>query len=341
MKVLFIGGTGNISIASSRLAIEQGIELYLLNRGLQLEGVPPAAKILKADIKKPDEVRQALGNLKFDAVVNWINFNPADIARDVELFQGITDQYIFISSASAYQKPVLNYIIREDTPLVNPFWQYSRDKIAAEETLMQAVRDKAFPGVIARPSLTYGDKLIPLVVNSWRKSYTVVARMKRGEKVIVPGDGTSLWSITHNTDFAKGLVGLLGQEQTIGQSFHITTDEVLTWDQLYQTVAKAVGVEAKIVHIPSDFLAACRPVDGGGLHGDKAVSAVFDNSKLKRFVPSFQPTMSFAEGIRRSLAWYHEDKSRQIIDTEMEGDWDKIIRGYELGLKTAQESLSK
>ena len=340
MKVLFIGGTGNISSASTRLALDQGKELYLLNRGHQSGSVPAGAKVLKADIHKPDEVRRAIEGLKFDAVVNWIAFTPADIERDIGLFQGITSQYIFISSASAYQKPVLDYQIREDTPLVNPYWDYSRNKIAAEEVLMKAVREKAFPGVIVRPSLTYGEKLIPLIVNSWNKSYTVVARMKRGEKVIIPGDGTSLWTITHSSDFAKGLVGLLGHEQSIGHSFHITTDEVLTWNQIYQTVAGAVGVEPRIVHIPSDFLAACRPGDGGGLHGDKSVSAVFDNSKIKRFVPSFCATKSFAEGIRESLAWFEKDESRQIVDSELEGDWDKIIRGYELGLKAAKESLA-
>jgi len=339
MKVLFIGGSGVISSACTSLALENGIDLYLLNRGLRANG-PTGAKQITADIKNPAEVKKALGNLTFDAVVNWIAFTPADVERDVELFQGRTAQYIFISSASAYQKPLLNYRITEDTPLVNPFWEYSRNKIASEETVIKALRDKGFPGVIVRPSLTYGETLIPLVLNSWGKSYTAVARMKRGEPVIVPGDGTSLWTITHNSDFAKGLVGLLGQRNSIGQSFHITSDEVLTWDQYYQTVAEAVGVKANIIHIASDFIAVCLPGETGGLHGDKTASAIFDNSKIKRFVPTYQATTSFATGIRKTLAWFDADKSRQIVDTDHEQKLDKIIRAYESGLKAARQSFA-
>jgi nucleoside-diphosphate-sugar epimerase len=341
MKVLFIGGSGIISSACTRLALELGIDLYLLNRGFRSEGVPSAAKSLKADIKNPEEVKCALEGHTFDSVVNWIAFTPADVERDIALFQGKTGQYIFISSASAYQKPLLNYLIREDTPLVNPHWEYSRNKIDSEETVMKAVREKSFPGVIVRPSLTYSEKLIPLVLNSWGKSYTAVARMKRGDRVIVPGDGTSLWTITHNTDFAKGLVGLLGHSTTIGQSFHITSDEVLTWNQYYQIVAEAVGVEAKIVNIASDFIGACLPGETGGLLGDKSVSAVFDNSKIKRFVPGFQATTSFVQGIRQSIAWFEADKSRQIVDTEHEAKLDKILSAYEVGLKAARESFGK
>jgi len=341
MKVLFIGGTGNISIASTQLALERGIELYLLNRGKSSRNLPAGVKLLKADISDPAAVKRAIKGINFDAVVNWIAYSPADIERDIEIFCGRTAQYIFISSASVYQKPVLNYLIREDTPLINPYWEYSRNKIAAEETLMKAVREEAFPGVIVRPSLTYGDKLIPLIVNSWNKSYTVVDRMKRGGKIIIPGDGTSLWTITHNSDFALGLVGLLGHEQAMGQAFHITSDEVLTWNQIYEITARIAGGEPKIVHIPSDFLAACRPEDEGGLLGDKSVSVVFDNSKIKQFVPSFRATTSFAEGIRRSIAWFEDDKSRQVIDTELEKDWDKIISGYEIGLKVTKESFIK
>jgi len=340
MKVLFVGGSGIISSACTRLALELGIDLYLLNRGLRSD-VPAGAKILKADIKSSDEVKQAIEGHTFDSVVNFIAFTPSDVERDIALFEGKVGQYIFISSASAYQKPLLNYLIREDTPLVNPYWEYSRNKIAAEETVLRAVREKNFPGVIVRPSLTYSEKLIPLVLNSWGKSYTAVARMKRGDKIIVPGDGTSLWTITHNSDFAKGIVGLLGHATTIGQSFHITSDEVLTWNQYYQIVAEAVGVEAKIVHIPSDFLSACLPGETGGLSGDKSVSAVFDNSKIKRFVPGFQATTSFAQGIRQSIAWFEADKSRMIIDTDHEKILDKIIQGYEAGLKATRESFGK
>ena len=234
---------------------------------------------------------------------------PADIERDLEFFRGRTRQYIFISSASAYQKPSTDYLITESTPLANPHWDYSRNKIACEERLLKAYREEGFPGTIVRPSLTYGENLIPLVINSWERSYTVVDRMLKGQKVIVPGDGTSLWVITHNSDFAKGFIGLLGNEQSIGHAFHITTDEVLTWDQLYRTVGAAAGVEPRLVHIPSDFMVACLPEMEGTLIGDKSVSVVFDNAKIKRFVPEYLATTRFAQGIRQSLAWFDADPS--------------------------------
>ncbi len=242
---------------------------------------------------------QALAGASFDVVVDWIAFTPAQIERDLNLFRGCTGQYLFISSASAYQKPSGHYLITESTPLANPYWQYSRDKIACEERLMQAYRDEDFPITIVRPSLTYGETQITLAINSWAKSYTVVDRMRRGKKVIVPGDGSSLWVITHNTDFAKGLVGLLGNPQAIGHAFHITTDEVMTWDQFYRIVGTAAGVDPQLIHIPTDFIGACLPDKLGGLKGDKAVSVVFDNSKIKRFVPGYCATVPFAEGIRR------------------------------------------
>ncbi len=228
MNVLFIGGTGIISSASTCLAVAQGIELFLLNRGHQAD-IPTGATNLIADIRDVAATKRALKGQRFDAVVNWIAFTPDDIERDLALFRDITDQYIFISSASAYQKPVSYYHIREDTPLANPYWDYSRKKIACEERLLRAYREDGFPYTIVRPSLTYGDTQIPLVMNSWQRPYTAVARLRQGKPVIVPGDGTSLWTITHNSDFAKGLVGLLGHQQAIGHAFHITSDEVLTW----------------------------------------------------------------------------------------------------------------
>ena len=215
------------------------------------------------------------------------------------------------TSSSAPPVPIrnrsTNYLITESTPLANPHWDYSRNKIACEERLLKAYREEGFPATIVRPSLTYGENLVPLVINSWERSYTVVDRMFRGQKVIVPGDGSSLWVITHNSDFAKGFIGLFGQEQAIGHAFHITTDEVLTWDQLYRTVAAAAGVEARIVHIPSDFMVACLPEMEGTLTGDKSVSVVFDNTKIKRFVPDYVATTTFAQGIRQSLAWFDAD----------------------------------
>ncbi len=269
----------------------------------------------------------------FDVVVDWIAFTPAHIERDLNLFRGRTRQYVFISSASAYQKPATQYLITESTPLANPFWDYSRNKIACEERLLRAYREEGFPITIIRPSLTYGETQITLAVNSWTRSYTVVDRMRRGKKVIVPGDGSSLWVITHNTDFAKGLVGLLGHRQAIGHAFHITTDEVMCWDQFYRIVAEAAGAEPQLVHIPSDFIGACQPDALGGLIGDKAVSVVFDNSKIKRFVPDYCATTPFWQGIRRTLAWFDADPSRKQIDDAANAAWDKLIDGYERGLQ--------
>jgi len=247
---------------------------------------------------------------------------------------------VFISSASVYQKPQTHYLITESTPLANPHWDYSRNKIACEERLLQAYRDEGFPVTIVRPSLTYGETLIPLVLNSWQQSYTAVDRMIRGQKMVVPGDGSSLWVITHNTDFAKGLVGLLGHPQAIGHAFHITSDEVLTWDQLFRIVGAAVGVEPHLVHIPSDFIAACVPEKTGTLIGDKSVSVVFDNSKIKRFVPGYRATTTFAEGIRQSLAWFSADPSRKQIDHQVNATMDKLISAYENGMSEAVRSFA-
>jgi nucleoside-diphosphate-sugar epimerase len=339
MKILFIGGTGIISTACTALAAERGLDLTLLTRGKHAGSIPRGVRILTEDINSPS-LPAKLANEHFDVVVDWIAFTPADIERDISLFRGRTRQFIFISSASAYQKPALDYLITESTPLANPHWDYSRNKIACEELLMKAYRDEGFPITIVRPSLTYGETLIPLVINSWAEmSYTAVDRMVRGEKVIVPGDGSSLWVITHNTDFAKGFVGVLGHQQAIGHAFHITSDEVLTWNQLYQIVAAAAGVEPKLVHIPSDFIVACLPDKEGSLLGDKSLSAVFDNTKIKRFVPSYCATTTFAEGIRRSLAWFDADPSRKVIDTEANSTWDKLITAYEKGLSDAVRSF--
>jgi len=342
MNVLFIGGTGIVSSACTRLALQRGIQLTLLRRGKYAADWAAGAETLHADIYDPPAVARALQGRRFDVVVNWIAFTQADIERDLALFRGLTRQYIFISSASAYQKPATDYLITESTPLANPHWDYSRNKIACEERLLKAYRDEGFPITIVRPSLTYGETLIPLVINSWaERSYTVVDRMLKGKKVIVPGDGSSLWVITHDSDFAKGFVGLLGHEQSIGHAFHITTDEVLSWNQLYRIVGTAVGVEPRIVHIPSDFMVACLPDMEGTLVGDKAVSVVFDNSKIKRFVPDYVATMRFAQGIRQSLAWFDADPARKLIDSEANATWDKLIDNYERGLQEAVASFQR
>jgi nucleoside-diphosphate-sugar epimerase len=262
-------------------------------------------------------------------VVDWIAFTPAHIERDLALFAGRTRQFVFISSASAYQKPSTDYLITESTPLANPYWDYSRQKIACEERLLRAYREDGFPATIVRPSLTYGETQVALAINSWTKSYTVIDRMRRGRPVIVPGDGSSLWVITHNSDFAKGLVGLLGHERAIGHAFHITSDEAMTWDAYYRIAAEAAGVEPRLVHIPSDLIGACYPETLGGLLGDKAVSVVFDNSKIKRFVPEYRATVRFGEGIRQTLAWFDADPARRQVDDEANCRWDRLIEGYQ------------
>ena len=338
MKVLFIGGTGIISTASTRLAAERGIELTLLRRGQRAAELPANVSTITVDVTDEAAVAAALGSQTFDAVVDWIAFTPADVERDIRLFRDRARQFLFISSASAYQKPVGHYRITESTPLANPYWQFSRDKIACEERLLRAYREDGFPITIVRPSLTYGDTQIVLAVNSWQKSYTAIDRMRRGKKVIVPGDGTSLWVITHNTDFAQGLVGLLGHRQAIGHAFHITSDEVMTWDQFYRITAQAAGVEAQIVHIASDFMGACMPDEVGSLTGDKAVSVVFDNSKIKQFVPGYCAKVPFAQGIEKTMDWFDADPGRRLIDEQANADWDKLIDLYESGL---QEVLRK
>jgi len=339
MRILFIGGTGIISTACTALAAQRGFDLTLLTRGQHGSQLPPGVKTLIADVNDP-VLQKKLEHESFDAVVDWIAFTPADIERDLKLFQGRTRQFVFISSTSAYQKPQTHYLMTESTPLANPHWEYSRNKIACEERLMQAYRDEGFPVTIVRPSLTYGETLIPLVLNSWQQSYTAVDRMLRGQKIIVPGDGSSLWVVTHNTDFAKGLVGLLGHQQAIGHAFHITSDEVLTWDQLFRIVGAAAGVEPQLVHIPSDFIAACLPEKKGTLIGDKSVSVVFDNSKIKRFVPGYCATTSFAEGIRQSLAWFNADPSRKQIDQQINAIMDKLISAYEKGMSEAVRNFA-
>lgn len=337
MKVLFIGGTGLISSACVSLAVQRGIELFVLNRGASSKYARPVgAQYWQGDVRRdPGAVAQRLAGHFFDAVVDWVAFTADDIEQDIALFRGKTRQFVFISSASAYQKPPAHYLITEDTPLANPFWDYSRQKIACEERLLRAYRDEGFPVTIVRPSLTYGPSQIPLSIGSWQHPWTVMDRMRRGQKVIVPGDGTSLWVTTWNEDFAKGFVPLLGREQALGHAFHITSDEALTWDQLSEQAAHALGVEPNIVHIPSELIAAYWPHAYGSLLGDKARSVVFDNSKIKRFVPDFVATVPWQEGVRRAIAWFEEDASRQTIDHEANQLWDTIIQAYQRAFPSA------
>jgi nucleoside-diphosphate-sugar epimerase len=325
MKVLFIGGTGNISTSVSKLAVSRGVELHLLNRGKRTSGIT-GTKSMSGDITDP-AISAVLKDHFWDVVVNWIAYTEQDIERDYKLFRGKTKQYVFISSASAYQRPLSHPIITESTPLANPFWQYSRNKIACEMKLNAFYRDDNFPVTIVRPSLTY-DTVIPVPIGGWNQ-YTVVDRMKKGKKIIVHGDGSSLWTNTHAEDFAKGFVGLLGHQQAIGQSFHITSDELLTWNQIHEALAEAAGCKAHIVHISSDILAKYDEELLGSLVGDKGTSAVFDNSKIKRFVPDFVATIPFHEGIQRTIRWFESDPARMVVKEETNTWIDAMIDRYE------------
>lgn len=331
MKILFIGGTGIISSACADLALARGHELFLLNRSVSKKNpVPAGATLIQGNVYTEEErLAGILADHHFDAVVDYVAYHPNDIERDLRLFRGRTDHFVFISSASAYQKPVKNYFITEETPLENPYWEYSRNKISSENRLMQAYREEGFPVTVIRPSHTYGPTDLPFGITSWQHPWTVVDRMKRGQKVIVPGDGTSLWVLTWNADFAKGLVGLLGNEQSIGEAFQITSDETLSWDQIHLEAYLALGLEPKIVHIPSDLMAMYDPHSLGSLIGDKANSVVFDNSKIKRFVPDYSCEVNWAEGVRRSLAWFEAHPEFQTVDQEMNSLWDRIIASYE------------
>jgi nucleoside-diphosphate-sugar epimerase len=324
MRVLFIGGTGKISSACSQLAVDRGIELYLLNRGQTDRPIPSNLHIINGDIRNLSSARAALGDLTFDAVVNWIAFTPEHIATDLELFRGRTKQYLFISSASAYQKPLSALPITESTLLANPFWEYSRNKIACEEMLVHAYREDGFPFTIIRPSHTYDRTMLP-----FNGGYTVVQRMRQGKPVIVHGDGTSLWVLTHHRDFAKGFVPLLGNNHAIGESIHITSDELLTWNQIFQICAEAAGVpNPKLVRVPSEVIATYDPNWGAGLVGDKANSVIFDNSKLKRLVPDFAAAIPFVRGAEEIMAWYDADSARQVIDEQMDQTIDAILADY-------------
>ena len=324
MKVLFIGGTGVISTACSSLAVSRGIDLYLLNRGQTDRPVPEGARVLRGDIRDRASVERALGDITFDAVVDWVAFTTEHVETDIELLRGRTGQYVFISTASAYQKPLSSLPITESTPLHNPFWAYSRAKAACEERLMLAYRDEEFPVTIVRPSHTYDRTKVPLIGH-----YTAIDRMRKGKKVIVHGDGTSLWVLTHHEDFAKGFVGLLGNHRAIGHAFHITSDEVLTWNQICAFLAQAAGVEPQIVHVPSDLIAAFDPELGAGLLGDKAHSVIFDNAKIKRLVPDYAATIPFSQGAREMLAWFDADPARQVVDEGEDRLFDRIIAAYE------------
>lgn len=329
MRVLFTGGTGNISTACTALALEKGIEVFHLNRGTRPEREQTGVRSLKADIRDPEAVRRALGSTRFDAVVQFLAFRPEHIETDLGLFADKTDHYVFISTCSAYKKPSLTPWITEDTPLENPFWEYSRLKAACEETLRKGAARLSMPYTIVRPSHTYDDGWIPGCFGSG--SYGLAWRMLKGLEVVVPGDGQSLWTLTHASDFALGLIGLLGKEEAFGEAFHITSDEHLTWDAIHRIIGQALGVEPRIVHVTSEYIARLYPERGAGLLGDKAVSVLFDNSKIQRLVRDFSPRISFEQGIRKSLAWFDQRPAMKIPDATMNAEMDDILKRWKAG----------
>ncbi|MGH2958823.1 MAG: NAD-dependent epimerase/dehydratase family protein [Solirubrobacterales bacterium] len=338
MRILFVGGTGLISSACSIAAQAAGHELWLVTRGRSdLPASVPEDHVITADATNAEELRSALKDRSWDVVVQWIAFTPDQVVEDLETFAD-AGQYIFISSASVYEKPPSSWLITEQTPTVNPFWDYSQNKIACEEVLRGAHGATGFPMTIVRPTLTYGLSQIPVIVGSWDKPFTIVDRIRRGAKILVPGDGTAIWTLAHNTDFASGLIGLFGQDAAIGEDFHITSDEALTWNQIYALLGDAVGAEPDVLHIPTDALVAADPSQLGSLWGDKSHSAVFDNSKLRSIVPDFKPRTKFADGIRETIAWFDADPSRQAIDDDANALWDRLAAIYLDALRQAADA---
>jgi nucleoside-diphosphate-sugar epimerase len=342
MKVLFIGGTGTISTAISRriLESEKNIELYLYNRGKRNDALPPGAKWIEGDINDEADAAKKLAGLQFDVVANFIVFSPAQVERDYRLFNGKTGQYIVISSASAYQKPLSDYRITEGTPLANPYWEYSRNKIAIEEFLMKKYREEGFPATIVRPSHTYDERSVPLGVHGKKGSWQVIKRMMEGKPVIIHGDGTSLWTMTDSRDFAGAFIGLLGNVHAAGEAVQITSDESVTWNQIYTAIAAALAEEGKLpaatgalraVHVSSEFLAAAGPDYDftGGLIGDKASSVVFDNTKLKRLVPGWTAQIRFDQGVRHTLKHVLAHPELQVADPEFDAWCDSLIKALD------------
>ena len=338
MKVLFIGGTGTISMAISRLLLSQGHTLYLLNRGNRDTGLSGNLSELKADINDEAAVSDLIRDLDFDVVADFIAFVPEQLKRDYRLFGGKTRQFIYISSASAYQKPLSDYRVSEGTPLANPYWEYSRNKIAGEDYLMRLYREEGFPVTIIRPSHTYDERSVPLGVHGKNGSYSVIQRMQEGRPVIIHGDGTSLWTLTHNSDFARAFVGLMGNVHAIGEAVQITSDESLTWNQIYGIIADSLGVKLNAVHVSSEFLDACGDYDfAGSLLGDKANTVVFDNNKLKRLVPGFTVTVRADQGIRDTIAYVLSHPECQRQDPEFDSWCDRVINALDAAKRAVRQ----
>ena len=333
-KVLFIGGTGTISAAITRRLIREGNwEVWLLNRGSRPEAVPEGARSVVADINDEADVLRKLEGMNFDVIGEFIGFTVDQVERDYRLFRGRTKQYIYISSASAYHKPAADFRITEGTTLANPYWEYSRNKIACEEFLMKKYREEGFPVTIVRPSHTYDERSIPVGIHGQKGPWQVIRRMREGKPVLIQGDGTSLWHLTFNEDFAIGYTGLMGNPHAIGEAFHITGDEVLTWNQIHAAIADALGVELKPYYVSSAFLAEAGKKYGydfgGSLLGDKAVSVFFDNTKVKRLAPDLTTHIPFDRGVRIALDYILSHPECQQPDPEFDAWCDRVIAALE------------
>ena len=327
MKALFIGGTGTISTEITKLCVKKGWDLTLLNRGNT--PLPEGVKQIKADISREDEVRAVLEGQFFDVVADFIVFTTGQVERDIRLFEGKTAQYFFISSASAYQKPLSSPWITEGTPLHNPYWEYSRNKAACERILRDAYDQRGFPITLIRPSHTYCERSVPVAVHGTKGSFQVLERIRQGKRIIIPGDGTTLWTLTHSRDFAVAFEGLMGNPHALGETFHITGDESLTWNQIHECVGRALGEEVKAVHIPSETLGKLWPDMVGNLTGDKSNTVLFDNSKVKRAVPAFVTRTLFAQGARECVEYIYSHPECQVPDPEFD-DWcDRMLEAWD------------
>ncbi len=323
MKLLFLGGTGNISSACVELAVERGHDVTILNRGRTPSRLRAPVQVVTGERDDSGLLRRLAETTRFDSVVDFLAYRPEQVETAIDALAGRTGQYVFIGTAAAYEKPVVHYVVTETTPLRNPFWEYARLKIACEERLRRAHEHSGFPVTVVRPSYTYGPAWIPSGFGG--QDYTVVDRLRRGQPIVCHGDGTSLWVMTAASDFAVGLVGLLGNPPAVGEAFHITSDEVLTWEAIYGVIARAAGAELKMVHVPSELIASLYPERGGSLLGDKAWSVVFDNRKIRRFVAEFRPRTTFAEGMARSIAWFDADPARRTANEETNRRIDRVI----------------
>lgn len=343
MRALFIGGTGTISAAISRQLLEEGHELYLINRGNRGGVLPEGVHSIIADIEDEERVEELLGDMKFDVVADFIAFEKRQLERDYRLFKGRCSQFIYISSASAYQKPLSDYRITEGTPLSNPYWEYSRNKIEGEEYLMKLYREEGFPITIVRPSHTYDERSVPVGAHGNKGSYQVIKRMMEGKPVIIHGDGTSLWTMTHNSDFARGFIGLMNNIHAIGEAVQITSDESLTWNQAYEAVAKALGVPLIAIHVSSEFLDASSDIYDfkGGLIGDKANTVVFDNQKLKRLVPGFTAKVRYDQGIRQTVDYILSHPEYQREDPEFDAWCDAVVDAITEAAEKVKSVLKK